>query len=75
MLTFKLYDKRFSFICCHLKAGANKGGKRSDMMAKILKGLGTDIEIDATSDFTFILGDLNYRFLSTYTAHIKQVKD
>lgn len=45
------------------------------MMAKILKGLGTDIEIDATSDFTFILGDLNYRFLSTYTAHIKQVKD
>lgn len=50
------------------------------MMSNILKGIscaktGEKIEPDATSDFSFILGDLNARFASTYTKHIARVEE
>lgn len=76
LLQFSLYDKTFAFINCHLKSGADKGSKRSKMMATILQniGIGKDsITPDATADYAVILGDLNYRLKSTFLQHIKNV--
>lgn len=46
-------------------------------MGKILREIPVDggDEPDAVADFSFILGDLNYRLESTYTEHIKRVKE
>lgn len=49
------------------------------MMANILKEINNNslikIEPDAIADYTFILGDLNYRFKSTYLEHIHNVRN
>jgi hypothetical protein len=67
LVSFNLYNKQFNAVCVHLKAGAFKGKQRTEMMAKVLKGLSqTGVEIDATADFTFIVGDMNYRFKTSY---------
>jgi hypothetical protein len=63
----------------HLTAGANKAISRADMIGAVLKGVClskfTDkFEPDAVADFSFIVGDLNSRFKSTYLEHIDKVK-
>ncbi len=67
LIQFNLFGKQFAVLCVHLKAGAFKGRQRTEMMAKILKSVShTDLEVDATADFTFIVGDMNYRFKTSY---------
>lgn len=74
LIQFNLFGKQFAVLCVHLKAGAFKGRQRTEMMAKILKSIATtELEVDATADFTFIVGDMNYRFKTSYQKHIKQV--
>ena len=64
-------------MCCHLKSGAGKGDKRSDMMSSILRGISCDkidkVEPDSAADFCFLFGDFNFRFKSTFTNHIEHV--
>lgn len=48
------------------------------MAQEILKEIGLfsekdQIEPDAMSDINFFMGDLNFRFNSTYTEHIRDV--
>ena len=74
LVHFNLYGKVFAVLCVHLKAGAFKGRQRTEMMAKILKSVSQNgIEVDASADFTIIVGDMNYRFKTTYQNHIKNV--
>jgi hypothetical protein len=65
-----MYDKLFVFMNCHLKSGASKSEKRSDMMGRILSALATP---DAYGDFCFVLGDLNYRLKTTYEQHFDKI--
>jgi hypothetical protein len=63
---------------CHLLSGALKGEKRTDQMGSIMKGINpskTKFEPDAVSDFCLILGDLNYRFKSTFSDYIEFVEN
>lgn len=79
MLKFNLYERSFSFVNCHLVAGAFKGTQRCDMMGTALKGISLQkpkdrFEPDATADYNFILGDLNMRFKAKYTDFIEFVE-
>jgi len=47
-------------------------------MGSIMKGINpskSKFEPDSVSDISIILGDLNYRFKSTFTSYIKVVED
>ena len=74
-----LFDKVWSFMSCHLASGPDLGQKRSEMFATALTSLskqlgGCDLfDTDGMADFSFVLGDLNYRFKTTYQQHIKRV--
>lgn len=73
-LNFTLYEKLFMYLNLHLKSGAFKATERSDMFSKVIKGLiSNKVEPDAVADFCTVLGDLNYRFKTTYSEHIKNV--
>lgn len=80
LLQFSLFERAFCIINCHLPSGVDKSEKRMDHLANILRNIGCSknsadrVEPDANSDFSIILGDLNSRFMSTYTAHIDKVK-
>lgn len=78
MLQFELYSKVFCFVNMHLESGARNAPERAEMMSQILRGIMPSkahekFEPDATADFTFLLGDFNSRFKSTYTLHIDKV--
>lgn len=76
LLQFSLYDKKFMFLNCHLASGAFNSAKRSDMMAKILKDIGfSGVYPDALADFCTLMGDMNYRFKTTYAQHIDSVQE
>ena len=79
MIQISLLGKVWSFISCHLASGPDLGSKRSEMFATALttlsKQVGTDFDTDGAADFNFILGDLNYRFKTTYQQHIKRVNE
>ena len=69
LFEFSIYDHSFSIMNCHLLSGAAKGEKRTDQMGSIMKGISagkSKFEPDAAADFSIILGDLNYRFKSTF---------
>lgn len=69
-LTFKLYEHIFNFINVHLVHGAKRCEKRHDMMSDLLRNMKVfrdEIDSDNIADFSFILGDLNYRMNSTFT--------
>lgn len=79
LVQFTLHDRLWSFINCHLSCGPGKGDQRSDMMGTALKEIGVhkecdQVDQDCQADFSFILGDLNYRLKSTYSQHIRQVE-
>lgn len=60
----------YNFICVHLVHGQKNAAKRNDMMSDLVKNLKIfrdEIDPDVLSDFSFILGDLNYRLESTFT--------
>jgi inositol polyphosphate 5-phosphatase INPP5B/F len=76
LLEFSIYDHTFSIMNCHLLSGALKGEKRNDQMGSIMKLINPSkfkFEPDAVSDFSLILGDLNYRFKSTFSDYIASV--
>ena len=76
LLEFSIYDHTFSIMNCHLLSGAMKGEKRTDQMGSIMKGINPSkikFEPDAVGDFCMILGDLNYRFKSTFASYISEV--
>lgn len=80
MIQFTLYDTTFSFVNCHLESGQTKVHQRLAMAHEILRDIGLfaerdQIEPDALSDINFFMGDLNFRFNSTYTEHIGKVAD
>jgi hypothetical protein len=79
MIQMTLLDKVWSFVSCHLASGPDLGSKRSEMFATALSALsrqlGSEFDMDGVSDFNFILGDLNYRFKTTYQRHIKRVEE
>ena len=64
---------------CHLASGPDLGSRRSEMFATALsalsKQIGSEFDTDGAADFNFILGDLNYRFKTTYQKHIKRVEE
>ena len=64
------------FLNCHLASGAFNSTKRSEMMAKILKDIGSNsVYPDALADFCILMGDMNYRFKTTYSQHIDSVHE
>jgi len=80
LLQFNLFERAFCIINCHLPSGVDKADKRMDHLANILRNLSCSknpankLEPDANADISIILGDLNSRFMSTYTNHISNVK-
>ena len=66
---FNLNDKTYNFIGVHLLHGQNNREGRDEMMATILQNLNSErqeMDPDILCDYNFILGDMNYRFESTY---------
>ena len=68
-MNFTVNGRTYNILGCHLVHGQDNRIKRDEMMADVLKGLKyerKELDPDITCDFNFILGDLNYRFESTY---------
>lgn len=64
------------FLNCHLASGAFNSAKRSDMMAKILRDITpSGVYPDALADFCILMGDMNYRFKTTFSQHINSVHE
>lgn len=75
MIQFSLYDTIFSFINTHLESGQKVTEDRMKMASEVLREIGLFneqdmIEPDAMADFSFFIGDLNFRFNSTFRQHI-----
>ena len=74
-ISFTLYEKHFLFVNLHLKSGAFKASERTAMFTKVMRSIMADkLEPDAQADFCTVLGDLNYRFNSTFSEHIAHIK-
>ena len=78
-MTFSLYNRVFTFISGHLKHGKNAVDARNEMMGSMLKTFKSkseatqDLDSDMVSDYSFIFGDLNYRFNTDFTEMIDKV--
>ena len=65
-------NKFYNFIAVHLYHGQNKRIKRDNMMSDLIKCDKfriidrKEIDSDVFCDYNFIMGDLNYRFNSTF---------
>jgi hypothetical protein len=60
----------------HLVHGANRADKRHEMMSDLIRNLKIhrdELDPDVLADFSFILGDLNYRMNSTYLELAPQI--
>jgi hypothetical protein len=63
LIKFDLYDSSFAFACSHLAAGSSANTSRVQELSDILQrsfGLNKDL-VFHNHDYTFILGDLNFR--------------
>jgi hypothetical protein len=63
-MSFKLYDYIYNFINVHLVHGAKRFEKRNEMMSQLVSKMRNqreEIDPDIIADYSFILGDLNYR--------------
>lgn len=68
-LSFKLYDYLYNFINVHLVHGAKRFEKRNEMMSDLIRKMRNqreELDPDVIADFSFILGDMNYRLSGTY---------
>ena len=66
---FKYNDKYYNFIGCHLVHGQDNRIKRDEMIEELIKVFRidrTELDPDMIADYNFIMGDLNYRFESTF---------
>ena len=80
MVQFSLYNLKFSFINCHLASGAENVDARLKMASDLLKTIsctnGEDtLGPDATSDFSFLMGDLNFRLNQSYAELMPHIND
>lgn len=74
--SFNLRDRYFNFICCHLIHKIHKYQLRNLMISELVQqmqlmnlqktGVLPGVQSDFISDFSFILGDLNYRLETTF---------
>ena len=74
-MNFTINGMTYNVIGCHLVHGQNNREKRDEMMGDVLKGLKyerEELDPDITCDYNFILGDLNYRFESSYEEMIDE---
>lgn len=66
----------FNFMTCHLRHGQNAAEQRNEMMSHFVKetksreAFKKQFDLDVLSDFSVILGDMNYRMDTTYTEFI-----
>lgn len=63
-MSFKLYDSLYNFINVHLVHGAKRFDKRNEMMSDLVRKMRIqreEVDPDVIADFSFILGDMNYR--------------
>lgn len=75
--SFKLKNRQFNFIACHLRHGQDKQAERDAMASELIQELRLQemqtviegVESDSLSEFGFFFGDLNYR-LNTDFAHL-----
>lgn len=73
---FKLYEHLFNFINVHLVHGAKRLEKRNEMMSDLIKKLRVyreDLDPDIIADFSWIMGDMNYRMDSTFEELVPQL--
>eukprot|EP00350_Pseudokeronopsis_sp_OXSARD2_P010589 CAMPEP_0170567378 /NCGR_PEP_ID=MMETSP0211-20121228/80441_1 /TAXON_ID=311385 /ORGANISM="Pseudokeronopsis sp., Strain OXSARD2" /LENGTH=162 /DNA_ID=CAMNT_0010888815 /DNA_START=145 /DNA_END=633 /DNA_ORIENTATION=+ len=76
-ICFKLHEKIFNFINVHLVHGAKRAEKRHEMMNDLIKKLSVyreELDPDIIADFSFILGDFNYRMNSTFQELVPQIE-
>lgn len=74
---FNLNDRTYNIFGCHLLHGQNNRIKRDEMMADLIKEMKVErpeLDIDILCDYNFIMGDLNYRFDSTFEEMIDNDK-
>jgi hypothetical protein len=67
----------FSFINVHLCSGHYKQDRRNTMMGELIRGLRIhreELESDMISDFSFVLGDTNYRISKSYDEVMEKFK-
>lgn len=68
-ISFRLYDHLFNFINVHLVHGNKRLDKRHEMMSELVRRMRLhreELDPDTIADYSFILGDMNYRMESTF---------
>jgi hypothetical protein len=75
-MSFKLYDYLYNFINVHLVHGAKRFEKRNEMMSDLIRRMRVqreELDPDIISDFSFILGDMNYRMEGDFEKLVPQI--
>jgi hypothetical protein len=78
-VSFSLYNRSFNFISGHLKHGAKAVDARNEMMSNMIKTFRSkneatlDLDSDVLADYSFVFGDLNYRYNTDFTNFIHRV--
>ena len=71
--SFCLRDRVFNFFGLHLKHGQDNADVRDEKMAELLRDINLqpkiykELDSDSAADFTYVMGDMNYRLNSTFT--------
>ena len=74
---FNLNDRYYNFIACHLIHGQDNRIKRDEMMEELIRNFKIEreeMDPDIVCDYNFIMGDLNYRFDTTFEEMIESDK-
>ena len=79
-MQFCIKDRSYNFFGCHLLHGQNNRVKRDEMMEDLVRTMKVErheLDPDIICDYNFIIGDLNYRFDTTYDDMIdnERIKD
>ena len=68
----------FNFINVHLVHSAKHFVKRNEMMSELIRRMRNqreELDPDVFADFSFIIGDLNYRMETTYDELLPQLAE
>ena len=77
-MSFKLHDYLFNFINVHLVHGAKRLDKRNEMMSDLIRKMRIqreELDPDFIADFSFILGDMNYRMEGAYDTLVPRLDE
>lgn len=75
-MSFILYDYLYNFINVHLVHGAKRLDKRDEMMSEVVRKMRNhreEMDPDVIADFSFILGDMNYRMEGFYETLVPKI--